>query len=85
MAREKPIEKPIRDVRAYFPYLFEEGFQILHSTYDPQHFGNWILVLASDKCVIRVVQDRGQIVLLIGPPGRQKNSRMSTIVTICGY
>lgn len=73
MFGKKGIDKVLSDLKKYFAYLFDDGFQIVGSKYDEKHFGNWMTVLYSNKCIIRIHQDRRQIVILIGPPWASTN------------
>ena len=56
----------INEINAHFGYLFHDGIQI-HKVFDRLAFGNWIVVLNSEKCVIRIIQDRRQISLEAAP------------------
>jgi len=73
MFEKKGIEKATLEIKKYFGYLFEDGFQIVASKYSYKHFGNWMIVLHSPKCGIRIYQDRGQIMVMIGPPWAPAN------------
>jgi hypothetical protein len=51
------------------PWLFQErGFRIVHSEYEPQHFGNSLVLLQSDTLRLRFVRDRGQVLVALGSP-----------------
>lgn len=43
-------------VRRYFRYLFDDyGFSVLSEEYSPDVFGNWITLLQSKDCQIRII------------------------------
>ena len=65
---KKGIDKAVSEIKKYFPDLFDEGYKIVATKYDENNFGNWIIVLHSNKSGIRIMNDRRQIVVLIGPP-----------------
>lgn len=54
-------------IRKYFHYLFDEyGFTMI----DVRHFNSysdWVAVLASNKCRLRFIEDRGTVMLAVGP------------------
>ncbi len=49
--RKDAIEK----IKSYFGFLFDNGFQVTKA-YDRLEFGNWIIVLSSEKCLCRFIQ-----------------------------
>lgn len=67
MFKKKGIERVLSDLKKYFAYLFDGRFQIVATKYDKEAFGNWIVVLHSEECGIRIHQDRGQIFILVAP------------------
>jgi hypothetical protein len=73
MFKKKGLERAIFDINRYFGYLFEDGFKTVGTKYEPQHFGNWMIVLHSSKCGIRIHQDRREIFVIIGPPWASSN------------
>jgi hypothetical protein len=52
-------------VREYFSYLFDR-FEIVSET-NFESFGNWVVVLVSKKCRVRIMHDRGEVSLAVGP------------------
>lgn len=68
MFMKKGIEKALVDLKRYFPYLFDGRFQVVATKYEQEHFGNWIIVLHSKECGIRIYQDRRQIFVMVAPP-----------------
>lgn len=55
-------------VRKHFRYLLDDySFSVLSERYSPDVFGNWITVLRSKDCQIRIILDRGQVFLDAGP------------------
>jgi hypothetical protein len=55
-------------VRKHFRYLFDDyGFSVLFEEYSPDIFGNWITLLQSNDCQIRIILDRGQVFIDAGP------------------
>lgn len=61
------IQTIIADIEIYFPFLFEKGFKIVRAEYYEQNFGNWLVVLNSEKSCIRLLQDRSYVSCSIGP------------------
>lgn len=54
-------------IRKYFDYLFDaNGFEVISESYF-QSFGNWVVVLQSDDCRIRFLQDREEVSIAVGP------------------
>lgn len=54
-------------IRKVFCYLFEDhGFTVFSETYF-ESFGNWVIVLLSDSCRVRLLEDRGEVSIAIGP------------------
>jgi len=55
-------------VKKHFRYLIDDyGFSVVYERYDEKVFGNCIVVFQSKDCRIRVVLDRGDIFVQIGP------------------
>ena len=48
-------------VEKYFSFLFAYGFKIDTVDYSPKANGAWTVVLKSDKCKARIIQDRNYI------------------------
>jgi hypothetical protein len=67
MFKKKGIERVLSDLKKYFPYLFDGQFQVVTTKYDKEAFGNWIVVLHSNKCGIRFYQDRRQVFVMMAP------------------
>lgn len=65
--RKSGVEKVINEIKENLGFLFEEGFVIISSMYDERSFGNWIVVLKSEKCLIKLINDRHQISVLFAP------------------
>jgi hypothetical protein len=64
MTKQKAADK----IKEHFDYLFTEyGFKV-HSESDFPSFGNWAVVLLSNRCRLRFFQDRGTVFLDLGPP-----------------
>lgn len=68
MNKIRNADGAVEKIRAHFHFLFNEGFLIADKVYDSQSFGNWIVVLHSKTLLIRFIQDRGFIHVVIGPP-----------------
>ncbi len=57
----------MEQIKKYFGYLFDEyGFDVIAETYF-ESFGNWVVVLQSDDCRVRIIQDRGEVSVAVGP------------------
>jgi hypothetical protein len=65
----------LKDIRKYFGFLLQEGYEISDQHYSYKTFGNWIVTLKSKECKIVVVQDRRYISVSLAPhnarPGEQ--------------
>lgn len=54
-------------VMQHFRYLADDyGFRVVREE-DPRVFDNCLVVLCSNQCCIRVVRDRGDVLLEVGP------------------
>lgn len=67
-------------VNQHFDYLFQYGFRIDSEKYFPQQMGSWIATLLSDKAAIRIVDDRGDIVLSFSSVKMDKWFDLATVV-----
>lgn len=63
----RKINSIIKDIKKYFSFLFDKGFEIRHSEYSSQFFGNWIVELESSECVIYITNDRNSILVDFSP------------------
>jgi hypothetical protein len=63
------VQPKISDkIRHWFNWLFDEYGFALATERQFDSFGNWVVVLQSDKCGrIRIIQDRGEVFLALGP------------------
>ncbi len=58
----------IERVRTSFQYLIDDyGFSVKDERYDPQSFGNSLVEFRSKETAIRLVLDRGQVLIDLGP------------------
>ena len=67
MTPSKSLTNGIELIEDYFQFLFRDGFQIV-DRYDQLAFGNWIVVLGSEKGLVRFIQDREEISVRMAPP-----------------
>jgi len=68
LSKDKKINSNVEQIYSHFGFLFDrDGFEIIDRLYDSQNFGNWTVLLRSDKLFMRIVQDRNDIYLSIGP------------------
>jgi len=65
--KDKKINNIVVQIRKYFGFLFEHDFRIIDKFYDNTNFGNWIVLLRSEKLFLQFVQDRGDLSIIIGP------------------
>jgi len=65
--KDRKINNIVNRIRKHFDFLFNRGFEVIDKVYDNQSFGNWIVLLRSDKLFIRFIQDRGDVFLTLGP------------------
>ncbi len=58
----------VEQIQHYFGYLFRDhGFAFAEEQYFSS-FGNWVVVLKSERCAcIRITQDRGEVFTDLGP------------------
>jgi hypothetical protein len=57
-----------QQVRERFSYLMDDfGFSVIHEEYYPQSFGNALVVLESKDCRIRVLLEKEQVLVDVGP------------------
>jgi hypothetical protein len=68
MEYTKNILEVLHYIEKYFGFLYNHGFQIVNQQFDNQSFGNWIVIFQSEKCILRFIQDRGDINIEVGPP-----------------
>jgi hypothetical protein len=54
-------------IEEYFSSFLTSDFRLIKSSVDHKGFGSWVAVLQSKQCLIKFVQDRGSISVLIGP------------------
>jgi hypothetical protein len=43
------------------------GFVVVHQEYYPEHFGNALVVMQSGQCRIRILKEKGQVLVEFGP------------------
>jgi len=86
--KDRKINDVVKQIRKYFDFLYDRGFETTYKFYDRKAFGNWIVILRSEKYFIRFVQDRGAIFLQIGPRwGLQelKSSNLTDVDVLVPY
>jgi len=55
-------------VKERFCYLVQDyGFSVIHEEYYPESYGNAIVVLQSKDCRVRVLLEREQVLVEVGP------------------
>lgn len=60
-------------IEKYFQYLFTEyGFSISEMKYF-EDFSNWLVVLTAAECRLLFMEDRGSVLLSVGPPWNPSN------------
>ncbi|MCE9645357.1 MAG: hypothetical protein K8S20_05100 [Chloroflexi bacterium] len=62
------INDSVQLIRKHFSEFLGDGFRLEDSAVDKKAFGNWVVVLRSEQCIIKFIQDRGSISAVIGPP-----------------
>jgi hypothetical protein len=67
----------IKDVKKHFGFLFDKGYTISKTFYDYQTFGNWMITFESQKCTIKLVQDRLELLLSLAPRNAEINDGFS--------
>jgi hypothetical protein len=78
----KVQSKIARDtIKKYFGFLFEKGFEIEPTPFIPGPNGAWSMVLISENCKIRVIQDRGDVFCEV-KPAWQKSEKYQDIPEI---
>ena len=63
-----------KDIEHHFKFLFDRGFRIQSVKYYSEFMGAWIVILESEECLVEITNDRGEILLSVGPHsgGKQK-------------
>jgi hypothetical protein len=57
----------VDQIREFFGYLFDDfGFRVISETHF-ESFSNWVVVLQSEVCRIRIFRDRGEVSIAVGP------------------
>jgi len=67
--KNRPIEYRVKEttlIKKHFGFLFEQGFSIIH-TEPPESFNNWLIDLQSDFLRIQFAEDRGELIIRLGP------------------
>jgi hypothetical protein len=63
-----PDEKLERMAHEAFGFLFSEcSAELTESRYEPNCFGNGIVIIRVDRVLVRLVRDRGQLSVELGP------------------
>lgn len=65
-----------RDIKRYFGFLFERGFEIREILCRSLAFGNWSVVLESPNCLIIIASERDEIFLSFAPLNTDKKDRV---------
>ena len=66
-------DRIVEDIKRYFGFLLDKGYQIRDVRYFQEAFGNWHVILESSKHFIRIDCDRSYISVLFDP--EKTNSR----------
>jgi hypothetical protein len=64
---DKKIESILNEVKRYFGFLFEMGYQVQSVDYHPESAGNWEVVLRSKDCFLEISNDRGEVMVYFIP------------------
>ena len=57
----------LRNIHAYFGFLFEQGYIIRYKSSKQRRMVFWDVILESPKCLIHLFQDRNEICLTLAP------------------
>jgi hypothetical protein len=68
----RDVDYGIQKIEEHFSSFLISGFHLTKSKVDRKGFGNWAVVLQSKECLIKFIQDRGSVSLLVGPPWASK-------------
>lgn len=68
-----PAQMHLQQINRYFSYLFDDYGFTVSEVQDYASFGNWMVLLTSDKCRIRFIEDRGQVTISLGPVSNAPN------------
>jgi hypothetical protein len=74
-----------KDIENHFGFLFDHGFRIRSVKYFPQHMGNWIAILNSPECQIKISRDRGEIRLSLGSHSEETEQMWFGLRTVIFY
>jgi hypothetical protein len=73
---DKKIESILKEVRQYFGFLYDIGYQIQTADYYPEAFGNWNVVLVSKECILEICKDRSEILVYFIPLNGDKRYKI---------
>jgi len=68
MSNIRNSDEALEKIKTHFHFLFDKGFLVADKAFENQSFGNWIVVLYSKMLLVRFIQDRGSIHVVVGPP-----------------
>ena len=66
MGEIRNVNDVIDLIKSHFSFLFDQGYKVISSRYD--NYDNWKVILHSNKSIIQIVRDRGELAVDIGPP-----------------
>jgi hypothetical protein len=73
----------LKDIRHYFGFLFEKGFEIRKTDYSEKSFGNWSVRLETRECVILIIQDRLELqVGIVAQPAPEHLRHFADLATL---
>jgi hypothetical protein len=61
------ISSITHDIKIHFDFLFAQGFKIQSISPPEYNMGNWLAVLESPACLLRLINDQGELLLDAGP------------------
>lgn len=64
---DKKLNFITKQIKRYFDFLFDTGYQIQSVDYHPNGFGNWEVTLGTDQSILQICQDREAILVYFLP------------------
>lgn len=73
---DKKIASVLKEIKRYFGFLYDIGYQVQKTDYHPESSGNWEVILESKECTLEICNDRGEIMVYFVPLNRDRRYRI---------
>lgn len=74
---KRRINSILKEVRQYYSFLFQLGYDIQNVGYYPHEFGNWEVRFESNRCILEICKDRTEILIYFLPLNGDRHYRIS--------